>query len=65
MTATLVGLGGNDYRLTDSAASATPPTRSDGPAIAFNPKLQRYLVVWNGNDTVDGMGDSEIESSPS
>lgn len=63
MTATLGGLGGNDYRLTDIGGIGNPTFQVwGGPAIAFNPKLQRYLVVWNGNDTVDGMSAGEIET---
>lgn len=62
LSADAAGLGPNDFRLSDagSIGDATYSV-SSGPAIAYNPPLDRYMVVWSGEDDVGGMVDHEWE----
>lgn len=63
LSATLGGLGANDFRLSDVGGLGNTDCEIwTGPDVAFNPSTQRYLVTWTGSDTVDGMATNEIEA---
>ncbi len=62
MDAALGGLGGNDYRVSDvgGVGDATYQVMW-GPDVAYNAIDDEYMVVWGGEDTVDGMVNNEWE----
>lgn len=61
-TATLVGLGSNDFRLSDAGGIGDATYRVTwGPDLAYNPRNNEYMVTWAGEDTVDGMVNNEEE----
>lgn len=62
MDATLGGLGGNDYRLSDVGGIGDATYRVTwGPDLAYNALNNEYMVAWAGEDTVDGMVNNEEE----
>lgn len=62
MTATLAGLGTNDFRLSDVGGIGDATYRVTwGPDLAYNPRNNEYMVTWSGEDTVDGMVNNEEE----
>lgn len=61
-TPEIVGVGPNDYRLSDVGGLGNPDYDVlSGPEVAYSPILDRYLVVWAGEDNVGGMVDGESE----
>jgi hypothetical protein len=61
-TPDIVGVGPNDYRLSDVGGVGNPDYDvTSGPEVAYNPALNRYLVVWAGEDNIGGMVDGEEE----
>ncbi len=62
MDADLNGLGPNDFRLTDVGGVGDATYRVMwGPDVAYSPILDQWIVVWSGEDTVDGMVNTEVE----
>lgn len=62
MDAALGGLGSNDFRLSDAGGIGDATYRVMwGPDVVFNPIDDEYMVVWAGEDTVDGMVNNEWE----
>jgi hypothetical protein len=61
-TPDIVGLGGNDFRLSDVGGLGNPNYDvAWGPEIAYSAILDQYMVVWGGEDSVGGMIDGEWE----
>ncbi len=60
--ATGAELGSNDFRISDMGGTGSV---FDGhaiyPALAYNATDHEYLVVWQGEDNVGGLGDGEVE----
>jgi hypothetical protein len=62
MTTDISGLGSNDFRLSDVGGIGDPEYDvAWGPEVAYSTILDRYLVVWGGEDNVGGMVDDEWE----
>lgn len=62
LSATLGGLGSNDYRLTDVGGVGNATYRVTwGPDLAYNALNNEFMVTWSGEDTVDGMVNNEEE----
>ncbi len=62
MDADMGGLGGNDFRLSDVGGVGDPNYNvAWGPEVAYNQTIDRYLVVWAGEDNVGGMINGEWE----
>jgi hypothetical protein len=62
LDADLGSLGGNDVRLSDAGGIGNSEISvTFGLDVAYNPAIDRYLVAWSGEDTVDGMVDDESE----
>lgn len=61
LAADLTELGINDVRLSDAGGIGNPAYLAWSPDVAFLPELDRYLVVWYGEDTQAGMVDDELE----
>ncbi len=61
LTANLVGLGPNDYRLSDVGGIGDPDYGTFFPHVSYNAATNEYAVVWYGDDTVGGTVDDEFE----
>jgi hypothetical protein len=62
LDADLNGLGSNDFRLSDAGGLGDPDVDVEwGPDVTYNQITDRYMVVWGGEDTVDGMAPNEWE----
>jgi hypothetical protein len=62
MDADMGGLGGNDFRLSDVGGVGNGAYGVVwGPELAYHQTIDRYLVVWAGEDNVGGMIDGEWE----
>jgi hypothetical protein len=57
----LVGVGPNDYRISDVGGIGNPAYEASLPAVAYNSMRNEYLVVWRGDDNVGGLVDTELE----
>ncbi len=57
----LVGVGPNDYRISDVGGIGNPAYEASLPAVAYNSLRNEYLVVWRGDDNVGGLVDREFE----
>ena len=55
-------LGGNDVRISDMGPSGTTLyTAREGASVVYNSNANEYLVVWEGNDNLNGIpSESEI-----
>jgi hypothetical protein len=56
-----VGVGPNDYRLSDVGGIGDPSFDAFFPTVAYNDRDNEYLVVWYGDDNVGGLVDDEFE----
>jgi hypothetical protein len=56
-----VGVGPNDYRLSDMGGIGDPDYDAFHPAVAYNSLNNEYLVVWQGDDNVGGLLNNEYE----
>jgi len=52
--ARLVEIGPNDFRITHTGTDGAPAFDALDPAVAYNAAADEYLVVWSGDDAVDG-----------
>src|SRR5438034_4592631 len=53
-------VGTNDFRISDMGTNGDPTFDAFRPALAYNSANNEYLVVWEGNDGVDGSDTFEI-----
>ncbi|HSN55259.1 MAG TPA: hypothetical protein VLT32_11320, partial [Candidatus Sulfomarinibacteraceae bacterium] len=54
-------LYGGNFRISFNGGSGDDAFDADNPAVAYNPDADEYLVVWEADDTVQGMVDNESE----
>ena len=54
-------IGANDFRISDMGGTGDPGYDAWEPAVAYNATDNEYLVVWEGDDDVDGLVDNEYE----
>lgn len=54
-------IGSNDFRISDAGPDGTLKFAARNPAVAFNPGVQEYLVVWQGDDDTGTLVDQEFE----
>ena len=52
---------GIDTRLTNMGTDGDITFAAQRPALAYNPSLNQYLLVWAGNDGSGGMNNEELE----
>ena len=57
----LDGLYGGDFRISFNGGSGDSAYNADYPAVVYNPDADEYLVVWEADDTVQGMVNEEYE----
>ncbi|HSN54664.1 MAG TPA: hypothetical protein VLT32_08315 [Candidatus Sulfomarinibacteraceae bacterium] len=60
-TPDVVGLGPNDFRLSDVGGLGDPYYDVFWTDVAYSPILDQYLVVWAGEDNVGGLASGELE----
>jgi hypothetical protein len=51
----------NDFRISFNGGSGNAAYDAFNPAVVYNPYADEYLVVWEADDTVQGMVGSEFE----
>jgi len=62
MTADIQGVGPNDFRLSDVGGVGNPDYDVWwGPEVAYSTILDKYMVVWGGEDNVGGLVNEEWE----
>jgi hypothetical protein len=59
--ATGVEIGENDFRISDMGGTGDPTYGAYYPKVTYNGDDNEYLIVWQGDDTVDGLADNEFE----
>jgi hypothetical protein len=47
-------VGANDFRISDMGTDGDTAFGAEPPAVAYNPNADEYLVVWWGDDAIDG-----------
>ncbi len=57
----LFPLFGDNFRISFNGGSGDMLFDADYPAVVYNPDADEYLVVWEADDTVQGMVDNEFE----
>ena len=57
----LGGVGANDARVSDMGGTGDLVYDAFHPSAAYNPTVNEYLVVWQGDDNVGGLVDNEFE----
>ena len=55
------GTGSNDFRISDMGGVGNTTYGAGEPAVAYNPDLNQYLVVWQGDDDTSTLADNELE----
>lgn len=50
----LTPVGTNDFRISDMGVDGDPDFGADNPAVAYNSADDQFLVVWAGDDAVNG-----------
>ena len=53
--------GVNDFRISDMGSLGESGFLGRHPAVTYNSVENEYLVVWDGDDDVGGLGDNELE----
>ena len=53
-------LGVNDRRLSDMQSYNPRSGKASQPAVSYNPTLDEYLVIWEGNTINNGQSEQEI-----
>ncbi len=59
--ATGTAVGANDFRISDLGGTGVTTYRASEPDVAYDPVDNEYLVVWSGDDDVDGLANDEYE----
>ncbi len=59
--ATGVEVGTNDFRISDMGPDADQAYRAYFPDVTYNPLDNEYLIVWVGDDNINGLVDNEYE----
>ncbi|MCO6450709.1 MAG: hypothetical protein J5I90_07945 [Caldilineales bacterium] len=59
--ATGAEVGANDFRISDMGGTGDPAFSAKTPAVAYDPDLNQYLVVWWGDDNVSPLVQDEDE----
>jgi hypothetical protein len=54
-------LYGGNFRISFNGGSGNAAYDADFPALVYNPDADEFLVVWEADDTVQGMVDNEVE----
>ncbi|HQP44276.1 MAG TPA: hypothetical protein PLV66_11410 [Thermoanaerobaculales bacterium] len=54
-------LYGDNFRISFNGGTGNAGFDADYPAVVYNPDVDEYLVVWEADDTVQGMVDNEVE----
>jgi len=54
-------IGANDFRISDMGGTGDALYQAHDPALAYNSLSNEYLVVWWGDDNVDGVVEGEHE----
>lgn len=54
-------LYGGNFRISFAGGSGDPTFDADYPAVAYNPFLDEYLAVWQGDDSTGGLVNDELE----
>jgi hypothetical protein len=54
-------IGSNDFRISDAGPDGDTNYSAYAPRVAFNSWYNYYLVVWFGDDNVDGLVNDEFE----
>lgn len=60
LSSNLVPVGGN-FRISDMGGTGSSSYKAFQPAVAFNSVENEYLVVWSGDDNINGLVDGELE----
>jgi hypothetical protein len=61
LSATGAELGSNDFRISDMGPNGDTNFEAFTPAVAWNSTNNEYLVVWEGNDNIAPLADTEFE----
>lgn len=61
LTAALVPVGADDFRISDMGPLDSTFYGADRPAVVYNGVDHEYLVVWSGDDDQGGLPDDEWE----
>ncbi len=59
--ATGAEVGSNDFRISDMGGTNDSTYGASSPAVVYNPTRSEYLVVWSGDDNVNGLVNDELE----
>jgi hypothetical protein len=59
--ASLNPIFGGNFRISFNGGSGDADYDADWPAVVYNPNIDEYMVVWEADDTVQGMVDGEFE----
>jgi hypothetical protein len=54
-------LGTNDFRISDMGANGNTSFDASDPSVGYNPTVNEYLVVWQGDDNTPPQIDEERE----
>lgn len=54
-------IGPNDFRISDVGPDGDSTYSARHPAVAYDPNLNRYLVVWHGDNDTDLLANHEYE----
>jgi hypothetical protein len=54
-------VGLNDFRVSDMGPDGNTQFNAHSPAVAYNPGVNEYLVVWRADDDSNGLADNEFE----
>ena len=54
-------VGTNDFRISDMGDTGIAAYGASAPAVTYNPDLNQYLVVWQGDNNTGSLVDNEFE----
>jgi hypothetical protein len=61
LSATMGGLGTNDFRISDMGPNGDTSYSASYPSVVYNSTDNQYLVVWKGNDNTASLANNEYE----